>query len=522
MARRAGPWQTRVSFAPGGGFAYRPGEVVVRRDDLDAAEQVLRELRDQKETKVETRGSLEAVEEYFRNLRERERANEKTKEATDHFLEILRRDAPEHVGDAEEYLRTIWEREAADEEVDLATERFLETLREQEAVPERLVSEDVLRTFARFKGVSDTLDAVTKLNHAGIYAQVNHVLFAHNAPDAAGFQANPFYANPFYANPFYANPFYANPFYANPFYANPFYANPNPAADPGLQQTGRRPSSARPAKKPEPRPEDQRKALAQPRIAILDTGYAEDPYGPPDGPQQVSGDRDDVPDSTEKKGYLDPVAGHGTFIAGIIEQYVPGCAIEAHTVIGPFGDGDEIEVGDKLLEFAEPGAECPDLLVNLSFGGYSSSGMGALAEAIATLHHTGAVIVASAGNDGTSMPMYPAALPFVVAVGALDHEGAPAPFTNYGPWVRACALGVEVVSTFFKGFEGAHPVQAGENVDDFGGWAAWSGTSFAAPRVVAVLAKHMRYTGSSAHDAVRAVIDTAGLERQPLLGVVIP
>src|SRR5665811_1726470 len=30
-------------------------------------------------------------------------------------------------------------------------------------------------------------------------------------PRANPFYANPFYANPFYANPFYANPFYANP-----------------------------------------------------------------------------------------------------------------------------------------------------------------------------------------------------------------------------------------------------------------------------------------------------------------------
>jgi hypothetical protein len=530
VARLAGPWQTRVSFAPGGGFAYRPGEVLVRRDDSDAAERVLRDLRDQEVTAVESRRSLKAAEEFFRDLSEREQADENMVRATDHCLEILSRDGPGRLEAVRKYLRSEWERESVDAE---ASERLLEILRELEADPGRLVSEEVLDTFARFKGVADTLDAVTKLNQAGIYAQVNHVLFAHNAPDAAGFQANPFYANPFYANPFYANPFYANPFYANPFYANPFYANPfyanpfyanpfyanpfyanpNPAADPGLQQTGRRPSSARPTAQPAellpvPNP-------APPAIAILDTGYAED-----QARDLVTQDNVEVPDF-DGKGYLDPVAGHGTFIAGIIEQHVPGCAIEVHKVIGSYGDGDEIEVGEKLLELAGRGAANRDLLVNLSFGGYSSSGMGALAEAIAALHHTGAVTVASAGNDGTSLPMYPAALPFVVAVGALDHEEAPAPFTNYGPWVRACTLGVEVVSTFFANYDGSHPAQAGDDFDEFKGWAVWSGTSFAAPRVLAVLAKHMRTTGSSAHEAVRAVIDAAGLERQPLLGVVV-
>jgi hypothetical protein len=453
VARLAGPWQTRVSFAPGGGFAYRPGEVVARRDDYDRAQRILIELSKQ--------GGVD--------------------------------------------------REAYDEPA----------------------ADDLVGSFVRFNGVPDALDAVIKLNQAGTYAQVNHVLFAHD--DGPGFQANPFYANPFYANPFYANPFYANPFYANPFYANPFYANPfyanpfyanpfyanpNPAADPGLQQTGRRPSSARPAIKPQPPETEERTVLVQPRIAILDTGYARrNPFGPPDGPQQVSGDRDDVPDLTEQRGYLDPVAGHGTFIAGIIDRFAPGSALAVYAVINPFGDGDELVVGEKLNELAA--VQDPPHLVNLSFGGYSSSGMGVVAEAITKLHYRGSVVVASAGNDGTSLPMYPAVLPHVVAVGALDHEDAPAPFTNFGPWVRACTLGVEVVSTFFANFFGSHPSQAGHDIDDFAGWAVWSGTSFAAPRVVAELAREIQDRGVSAHEAVKDLIDAPGLERVPLLGTII-
>ncbi|MDH3260586.1 MAG: S8 family serine peptidase [Acidimicrobiia bacterium] len=436
MARLSGPWQTRVSFAPGGGFGYRPGEVLVRRDDFKEAEAVLIDLAGQ--------GGLARQE----------------------------RDSPDDY--------------------------------------------DTVGSFARFSGVPDTLDAVTKLNQAGIYAQVNHVLFAHGAPDGGGFQANPFYANPFYANPFYANPFYANPFYANPFYANPFYANPfyanpNPAADPSFQETGQRPSSARPAL--EAKTLNPVTDPSPPVIAILDTGYAAGQVRDLVNPGNV-----EVPD-LDRKGYLDPVAGHGTFIAGIIEQYVPGCKIEVHSVISPYGDGDEVVIGRKLRELARSNDRLD--LVNLSFGGYSSSGMGVLAEAIAALHYMGTVVVASAGNDGTSLPMYPAVLPYVVAVGALDHEGAPAPFTNYGPWVRACTLGVEVVSTFFTNFNGSHPSQAGDDIDEFCGWAAWSGTSFAAPRVVAALAHHMRTTNTSAHEAVQQIIDAPNLERKALLGTVV-
>ena len=44
MARLNGPWQTRVSFAPEGGFAFRPGEVLVRRADAEDAFRILLEL----------------------------------------------------------------------------------------------------------------------------------------------------------------------------------------------------------------------------------------------------------------------------------------------------------------------------------------------------------------------------------------------------------------------------------------------------------------------------------------------
>ncbi|MDR9450480.1 MAG: S8 family serine peptidase, partial [Acidimicrobiia bacterium] len=374
----------------------------------------------------------------------------------------------------------------------------------------------VLESFVRFNGVSDTLETIARLNQAGIYAQPNHVLFAHSSP------------GDFQANPFYANPFYANPFYANPFYANPFYANPNPAADPSIRETGRRPSSARPA---EQREFKTAVAPGKPVIAILDTGYAQiakagvaedNKICEALAPKNLVFDEStiEIPDA-DHAGYLDPVAGHGTFIAGIIEQLTPGCKIEVHKILESYGDGDEVEVGKKLLELASRGAENEHLIVNLSFGGYSSTGMGALAETIAELHHTGATIVASAGNDGTSIPMYPAAIPNVVAVGALDHEGAPAPFSNYGPWVRACTLGVEIVSTFFT-FNGKHPVQGEVRVDEFEGWAVWSGTSFAAPRVVAKLAGMIQAKPDlSGHDAVKELLESSGKDRKALLGTVV-
>ena len=129
--------------------------------------------------------------------------------------------------------------------------------------------------------------------------------------------------------------------------------------------------------------------------------------------------------------------------------------------------------------------------------------------------------MASAGNDATCRPTYPAALRGVVGVGAIGPYG-PAPFTNYGPWVRACAPGVDIVSWFFTEYDGSETAPAGlPDPDRFRSWARWSGTSFAAPMVVAALAREMATYDVSAADAVARVIDGPGLLKLPDLGTVV-
>jgi hypothetical protein len=452
-----------VRFAPGGGFAYRPGELLVRAETIEQARTALG-----------------------------------------------RPDDAVYQGDGGELLGGTW---------------------------------------VRLTDVPDPLLAIEALRRRGVAAQPNHVLFAnaccppHPAdPQAEAFyarllDASPFYASPFYASPFYASPFYAsagagggcccccsggsagaNPFYASPFYASPFYASadPNPTAASWMQATGRRRSSARPADPPEELPAED---SANVRVAILDTGYAAS-HQPGVLPNiAITPHGGDRPDE-DGDNYLDPAAGHGTFIAGVIEQITPGCQLEVFEVLGTAGDGDEGLIAETLHDLSIRADNERPHFVNLSFGGYSPLGMDALADAIADLDRAGTVVVASAGNDATCAPQYPAVLPEVVAVGALDADDNPAPFTNYGPWVRACTLGVDVVSSFFDGFNGAEPVVDGADADDFHGWARWSGTSFAAPRVVAALAQEV-INGRTPQDAVVQLVDNIQLPRKPMLGTIV-
>jgi subtilisin family serine protease len=133
------------------------------------------------------------------------------------------------------------------------------------------------------------------------------------------------------------------------------------------------------------------------------------------------------------------------------------------------------------------------------------------------------LVVAAAGNASSCRPYWPAALPAVVAVGALDSAGR-AWFSNFGGWVDACAPGVDVRSTFY-GTDG-DPLKdpVGDPNDglynEFKGWAMWSGTSFAAPKVAAVIAAEASRLGISAPEAWKLLSHYQHF-RYPDLGVVV-
>lgn len=394
-------------------------------------------------------------------------------------------------------------------------------------------------------GDVDIDELVAELRDDGHRAEPNYVLFAdgcgccgpHPSVSLGGIGGDPVHANPVHANPVYANgmfastvwagtvwasPVYANPVYANPVYANPVYAN-------GYQQTGERMSSARPAAGV---PSPLAAGSSSAKVIVLDTGLAVDDQVPPlldrlkATTLPVDRDRPDV----DGNGVLDPVAGHGTFIAGLLALLAPEAQIAVGRVLSTFGDGDEWTIGRHLAALRADGLGGLTLdaatVVSLSFSGYAPEEMWYLARQTRKVRMRGAVVVASAGNDATCRRAYPAALPGVIGVGALGPTG-PAPFTNHGPWVRASAPGVDLVSAFFKDFNGPLPSTGSTDPDNFTGWARWSGTSFAGPVVAAALAREIRRLSplngapAPASAAVASVVDAPSLLRLPGLGTVV-
>ena len=127
-------------------------------------------------------------------------------------------------------------------------------------------------------------------------------------------------------------------------------------------------------------------------------------------------------------------------------------------------------------------------IINMSLGSSFSSVLEQ--QAITDARAQGVIIIASAGNDASSTPAYPAAYNGVVAVSATTLGRALAPYSNRGSWIDIAApggnnatdlngdgLGDGVISTLGD--------DSGPGAVTFG-YAGLSGTSRAAPHVAGV------------------------------------
>ncbi len=237
--------------------------------------------------------------------------------------------------------------------------------------------------------------------------------------------------------------------------------------------------------------DDDPKLGAGVKVAILDTGIdrAANRHARLRGHTVVTADDIDHLDG-EPNGYLDHEAGHGTFVAGIIMRHAPGASFLSYAVLDPAGVGHETVIADAITEAANEGCQ----IINMSLGGYTwnDEAPGALQDAIEQLRHKDVVVVAAAGNAFDEAPgqrpFWPAAFsetfPWVIAVAAGNSATNLAPFSNRGRWVTCRTNGEDVVSTYVRGTW--DPDDGGAK--HFEGYARWSGTSFAAPRVAAAIA----------------------------------
>lgn len=162
--------------------------------------------------------------------------------------------------------------------------------------------------------------------------------------------------------------------------------------------------------------------------------------------------------------------GHGTHVAGITAattNNITGIAgvswanpLLPVKVLNENAEGTAFEVANGIRWATDNGAK----VINMSLGDTFNSRI--MYDAIRYAYKNDVVLIAAAGNDNVSTPMYPAAYEEVIAVSAVDNQRHKAIFSNYGSHIDVTAPGEHIPSTFLDN-----------------AYVMMSGTSMAAPHV---------------------------------------
>lgn len=248
-------------------------------------------------------------------------------------------------------------------------------------------------------------------------------------------------------------------------------------------------------------------------IRIVDTGWIPDAAAGHSWLDGVDGTVED-PYTVDAAGnqIIKPYAGHGTFVAGSARTMAPKASVYVEKAFDIAGADYETNLASSLADALNRAPE-PDILVFtfcassrndhplLTFNDFFDNQI---------RYMKGLVVLAPAGNDGSSNKMWPAAYPWVTSVGALTANWRDrARFSNYGKWVDVYAPGEDLVNAYPAGtYVCDEPPHQGER-REFQGMARWSGTSFSTPVFAGLIAARMSVTGENARQAADSLLRIA-------------
>jgi thermitase len=166
-------------------------------------------------------------------------------------------------------------------------------------------------------------------------------------------------------------------------------------------------------------------------VAVLDTGI--------DNDSQNLADRVVAEINFTNSPTSDDVYGHGTHMAGTIVAIAPECRLMNVKVADDTGKCEPSVVARGIVWAVDHGAK----VINLSLAMKASPN---LEEAVNYAWSRGAILVAAAGNKGTSEPSYPACYDNCVAVAGTNENNSLSLLSSYGDWVDVAAPGFNIYS----------------------------------------------------------------------------
>ncbi len=192
--------------------------------------------------------------------------------------------------------------------------------------------------------------------------------------------------------------------------------------------------------------------------------------------------------------------GHGTNVCEIIYANTPeSVTISAYKALNAAGEGEDIGVAMCVDKAVEDGND----VINLSLGSEGETDP-CLKEALQRAFDAGVTVIVAAGNEGVDVAgCTPACEEQALCVAAIDRNGNPCSFSNFGEGVDFTALGDDITTTY--------SLAKHEEMDALIGWESeyecCSGTSFSAPFVAAsaaaVKAVHPTYRSAEIEQALR-------------------
>jgi hypothetical protein len=205
-------------------------------------------------------------------------------------------------------------------------------------------------------------------------------------------------------------------------------------------------------------------------------------------------------------GGQDPVPadehGHGTSVAGIIgaatnnaiglAAIAPGCRLLTMRAFDATGNAEEDDIARAIIYAALQGTR----VLCMSFGDIVYSPL--TEDALSYAASMGCVLIASAGNDGSSLRRYPASYPQVIAVGATNQQDNRAAFSSFGSHLALCAPGVAIPTTALGGR-----------------YRSFQGTSAAAPFVAGAAALLLGQDNSLSRADIRGILQASCTDLGP-------